>query len=117
MMTRKGGKKSRKMRGGEALAPASFSLGGPDNTPLSNFAFKAANYGSNEISKSNISAQNNTGIMQGTGMQGGKRRRMSRHKKYRGGVGYGFLSADSFKINAQNSSMANVAPYGLYNEV
>jgi hypothetical protein len=108
-MMKKGGKKSRKMCGGEALAPAPFSLGGSDDTPVTNFAYKPANYGSNTVPASNMG-------MQGTGMQGGKRRRMSRHKKYRGGVGYSFLPQGS-DLTAKTSSMANVAPYQLYNEI
>ena len=115
-MMKKGGKKSRKMYGGEALAPAPFSLGGSDDTYITNFESKPSNYSSNTVPTSNINAHNNTGIMQGTGMQGGKRRRMSRHKKYRGGIGYGFLPQGS-DLTAKTSSMANVAPYQLYNEI
>lgn len=45
---------------------------------------------------------------------GGKKSR--RHKKYRGGLGYGALASGSTEITASNSGMANYAPYVVYKE-
>jgi hypothetical protein len=100
------GKKTarRRMHGGYNLSPAPFSLGGSDDTPITNFAFNAANYGSKQVPTATL--------------KGGRRRKSTRYnKKYRGGLGYGAMAKGSLEINAKNSAMANYAPYQSYNEI
>lgn len=88
-----------------ASYPSSYS------SPPPNFEFNPTNYASSTTPTSNVSS------CKAKMMGGRKFKRSNRNKKYRGGLGYGFLSGKSAaSINSGSSGMANISPYEVYTQ-